>query len=225
VVVGLIVGAVSGWAISGGNDGSCLVSLGGDCRNHSGELAGGIGATPDRVLAGSLPDWRVAGDDPRLLRRDENIHVAGRMEPVLAGVLEGVSPTVSAPPGEGVDVRQTGGEPARVGLWLISHYFCEGDSTGAYCPWGRATASGIPVSPGVAACEPALLRRSVASGGISFLCADTGEEIGPGVIDILCYSAFCWDEACTEACPAPCEEVLYGPDGIGRCYAMVEVIE
>jgi hypothetical protein len=104
-------------------------------------------------------------------------------------------------------------------LWLISHYFCEGDSTGAYCPWGRATASGLPVSPGLAACDASLLGVSVEVSGIGFLCADTGGAIGPAIIDIWCYSAFCWDEACTEACPAPCEQVING-----RCYAAVTVL-
>lgn len=26
-------------------------------------------------------------------------------------------------------------------------------------------------------------------------------------------------------CPAPCEQIVYGPDGIGRCHAKVSVVE
>jgi 3D (Asp-Asp-Asp) domain-containing protein len=132
---------------------------------------------------------------------------------------EAVEATIAAAGEETVDVGYTE-------LWLISHYTCLEDNYGGthYCPWGRATASGVAVSPGVAACEPRLLGQSLTVAGLRFTCADTGGAIGPGVIDIWAYSFDHWGPPGTpqydQPPPAPCEVVIGG-----RCYAEVTVEE
>jgi hypothetical protein len=123
--------------------------------------------------------------------------------------------------GDSEGSEQIRGEP-----WLMSHYTCLEENYGGthYCPWGNLTASGLPVSPGVAACEPALLKHRISVSGFSFLCADTGSAVGPGVLDIWCYSFDHYGAPGTpeyeEACPAPCEVEIEG-----RCWARVRVVE
>jgi len=107
-------------------------------------------------------------------------------------------------------------------LAQVSHYFARGDSTGIYDGF---MANGERVYPGAVACHPSLLGHFVRLGDYLFKCADTGGAIGWGIFDIWCWSAFCWDESCSQTCPAPCEEIIVGPDGIGRCYAWAGVIQ
>jgi hypothetical protein len=104
-------------------------------------------------------------------------------------------------------------------LWLISHYLCIGDSTGNYCPGLNRTATGTVVHPSTAACDPSFLGVDVEVGGIIYRCEDTGSAVIGPIIDIWCFSFECWDEACTQPCPSPCE-VERG----GRCYSEVRVV-
>lgn len=193
-----------------------------------------VGPTVDPVLTAAVAGYG---------RRDgeavpESIGMAGESarEPsgLSLGGLYGGQTEVSVAAGkEDVDdglldaVPQVGGGT----LWLISHYLCEGDETGQYCPLGNLTASGIPVEPGVAACSPELLETRLSIAGTGFLCADTGGAIGPGIIDIWCYSVTFWGRPdckdewwCGLPCPAPCEQKIMGADGIQRCYAQVTVL-
>jgi 3D (Asp-Asp-Asp) domain-containing protein len=87
----------------------------------------------------------------------------------------------------------------------ITHYFCIGDSTGAYC---GNTASGARVSAGSAACDPARLGQTVSVGAETYLCVDTGGAVRGDRIDIWCYSSERWGWPPDER---PCPE--YG-DGV-----------
>lgn len=71
----------------------------------------------------------------------------------------------------------------------ITHYYCIGDLTGTYC---GLTASGAPVAPGVAACDPARLGEVVQVDQDTYRCLDTGGAVRGDHIDIWCYSPDRW---------------------------------
>ena len=117
------------------------------------------------------------------------------------------------------------------GLWLMSHYTCLEENYGGthYCPWGNRTASGTIVEPGVAACSPDLLGKTVQVGGWGFRCDDTGSLVRDRTLDIHCYSFQSWGPTDAQyagewwyglPCPDPCEVEIEG-----RCYSEVRVKE
>jgi hypothetical protein len=103
----------------------------------------------------------------------------------------------------------------------ISHYTCVEENYGGthYCPGGSLTASGVPVAPGVVACDKAWMGDRLVVGGFPVTCADTGSAVHAPIIDWWCYSQLCYDEGCTAPCPHPCEKIVGG-----RCYAEARVV-
>lgn len=165
---------------------------------------------------GSLapPPIREEGTEEGWLRQDESA-------PPAEGGVDGVRPEV---------IGQGEAEAGAGELWRISHYTCLEENWGGthYCAEGDRTASGVPVGPGVAACGAEYLGHMVRVDGWDLLCADTGNLVVGNTIDIHCYSYDHWGAPGTpeykEACPSPCEQVIYGPSGIGHCWALAEVI-
>ena len=214
--------AVSGWQGAGGCDGE---------RTSLDPDSGRVAVGPDLPLLAGLEGLGLVAEEPGDEEGVETIKAAAS----IVAVAEPSSPPAPAQEAVGehpldesmalqpIPTESRAEEAPRSGLWLTRTYRCLDDSTGAYC-FPDLTASGVPVQPGVAACEPGAMGGVYEAGGRLWTCADTGLFSGYDVLEIWCHSIDHWgypgSPEYEEPCPNLCEVEIEG-----RCYAEVRVVK